>query len=137
MGMIAFEPVGQAELVISAVLADLRSGAHRGVVVGSPTGAGKSTLVVRAAAALAATGEPLMVGAQTSEQVDDLVDRLAAALAEAMPGARVGRLSRAGYETPARIAALTNVDVDSDLVALGRPQVTISTAAKWAHVKDR
>jgi hypothetical protein len=135
--MTAFEPADQAEQVIRAVLADLRSGAHRGVVVDSPPGAGKSTLVVRAAVELAATtGEPLMVVAQTNEQVDDLVERLAAPLASAVPGARIGRLSRAGYEAPARIAELSNVDVDSDLAALGRPAVTISTAAKWSHVKD-
>ena len=52
---------------------------HRGVVVDSPPGAGKSALVVRAAADLAAAGEPVMVVAQTNEQVDDLVDRLATA----------------------------------------------------------
>ena len=34
----------------AAVLADLRPGADQGVVVDSPPGAGKSTLVVRAAA---------------------------------------------------------------------------------------
>ncbi|MEU8001149.1 AAA family ATPase [Catellatospora sp. NPDC049111] len=135
--MNAFDPSGQAEQVIQAVLADLRSGARRGVVVDSPPGAGKSTLVVRAAAELATTGEPLMIVAQTNEQVDDLVERLAVPLAQALPGARVARLSRAGYEAPARIAGLSNVDVDSDLAALGTPAVTISTAAKWAHVKDR
>ncbi|MFC7247605.1 AAA domain-containing protein [Catellatospora aurea] len=131
-----FNPAAQAEQVITAVLADLRSGAHRGVVVDSPPGAGKSTLVVRAAAELATTGDPLMIVAQTNEQVDDLVERLAGPLHAAVPGARVGRLSRKGYEAPARIAGLANVDVDSDLAALGRPAVTIATAAKWAHVKD-
>ena len=74
-----------AELAASAVadvmadLADLGSRGQRGVVVDSPPGAGKSALVVRAAAELAAAGEQVMVVAQTNNQVDDLVDRLAAA----------------------------------------------------------
>ena len=60
----------------SAILADLAK-AERGVVVDSPPGAGKSTLVVAAAASLAERGERVMVVGQTNEQVDDLIDRLA------------------------------------------------------------
>ena len=86
-------PAVEAERVVAAVLADLRSGDHRGVVVDSPPGAGKSTLVVRAAVELAAAGEPLMIVAQTNEQVDDLIDRLAAKA----PELRIGRLSAADY----------------------------------------
>ena len=71
-----------------AILADTLEGRHRGVVVDSPPGAGKSTLVVRAARELAAAGHPLMVVAQTNAQVDDLVDRLATA----DPELPVGRL---------------------------------------------
>ena len=44
------DPAAEAERVIAEILADFRSGRHRGVVVDSPPGAGKSTLVVRAAA---------------------------------------------------------------------------------------
>src|SRR5436305_3471641 len=68
-----------ARSVLEQVTADLLSGAHRGVIVDSPPGAGKSTLVVELAKRLADTGEPVMVVAQTNEQVDDLVDRLATA----------------------------------------------------------
>src|SRR5690606_30741507 len=71
------DPAEEAAAVVEAVLADLPR--HRGVVVDSPPGAGKSTLVVRAAGHIAATGEPLMIVAQTNEQVDDLVDRLVVA----------------------------------------------------------
>lgn len=80
--------------VTREILADLRSERHLGVVVDSPPGAGKSTLVVRAAMELAAAGAPLMVVAQTNEQVDDLVVRLSSAFAQALPGALIGRLSR-------------------------------------------
>jgi KaiC/GvpD/RAD55 family RecA-like ATPase len=72
-------------------------------VVDSPPGAGKSTLVVRAAAEIAATGEPVMIVAQTNEQVDDLVVRLAARFGADLPDAVIGRLSRAGFGAPQRI----------------------------------
>lgn len=58
------------------------------MVVDSPPGAGKSTLVVRAARDLAAAGRRLMVVAQTNAQVDDLVLRLHAK----DPELKVGRL---------------------------------------------
>lgn len=132
-----FDPAAAAAAVTDAILADLRSGTHRGVVVDSPPGAGKSTLVVRAAAELAAAGQPLMIVAQTNEQVDDLVENLARRLADEQPAVRIGRLSRAGYLPPARIAGLANVIVGSGLGDLDDPLVTISTAAKWAHVNDR
>jgi hypothetical protein len=130
-------PSEAAALVTKQILADLRSGAHRGVVVDSPPGAGKSTLVVRAAAELVGSGAPLMIVAQTNEQVDDLVAALALRLGTERPAARIGRLSRAGYTPPARIDGLPNVVVGSALGDLGDPDVTVSTAAKWAHVKDR
>lgn len=76
------------------ILHDTLHGTHRGVVVDSPPGAGKSTLVVRAARELVAAGETLMVVAQTNAQVDDLVDRLATA----EPGLPIGRLH--GSDSP-------------------------------------
>ena len=71
-------PAAEAARVVDAVLRDLRVGSHRGVVVDSPPGAGKSTLVVGAATELARSHERVMIVGQTNEQVDDLVDRLAA-----------------------------------------------------------
>ena len=53
-----------AVAAVAGVLADLSgldSRGQRGVVVDSPPGAGKSALVVRAAAELARVGEPVMV----------------------------------------------------------------------------
>src|SRR4051812_18197579 len=96
---LAVPPGVEADRVISAVLADLRSGTHRGVVVDSPPGAGKSTLVVRTAVELAAAGEPLIIIAQTNEQVDDLIDRLA----RKAPELRIGRLSAADYRPSDRV----------------------------------
>ncbi|WP_371859881.1 AAA domain-containing protein, partial [Nocardia uniformis] len=85
---IDFDPAGQAAAVTNAILADLTSTAHRAVVVDSPPGAGKSTLVVRAAGDLAAGGERPMIVAQTNNQVDDLITRLG----QAHPDIAIGRL---------------------------------------------
>jgi hypothetical protein len=140
--------------VVEAVTADLLGGAHRGVVVNSPPGAGKSTLVVELAARLAATGDPVMIVAQTNEQVDDLVDRLALAhgprsledhadehrnASTAGSGSwsgslAIGRLAGADYAPPPRVARHlgAGVTVAGKVAGLGAAQVTVSTAAKWA-----
>ncbi|PTA44543.1 AAA family ATPase [Micromonospora sp. RP3T] len=118
--------------VIESVLRDVREGAHRGVVVDSPPGAGKSTLVVRAAAELATIGDPLMIVAQTNEQVDDLIDRLG----RKAPELRVGRLSAADYRPTDRVTGHPAVRVAAKVADLGGPAVTIGTAAKWATVPE-
>ncbi|XTZ18479.1 AAA domain-containing protein [Micromonospora echinospora] len=125
-------PAVEAERVITAVLADLRSGDHRGVVVDSPPGAGKSTLVVRAAVELAEAGEPMIIIAQTNEQVDDLIDRLA----RKAPELRIGRLSAADYRPTERVRGHETVRVAAKVADLGGPAVIIGTAAKWATVAD-
>jgi hypothetical protein len=119
--------------ILPVVLADLTSGPHRGVVVDSPPGAGKSTLVVRAAVSLASSGHlPLMIVAQTNEQVDDLVARLAAA---APAGLTIGRLSSHGYVPSLRVTQ-AGVAVASRVTDLGGALVVIGTAAKWATLTD-
>src|SRR4051794_6865834 len=125
-------PAAQATRVVDAVLRDLRIGDHRGVVVDSPPGAGKSTLVVRAAGELAASGEPLMIVAQTNEQVDDLIERLGTR----SPQIGVGRLSAGDYEPAERVRAHPSCRVGAKVADLGSPPVTIATAAKWATVTD-
>jgi superfamily II DNA or RNA helicase len=94
-----------------AALADFTTSSHQGVVVDSPPGAGKSTLMVRAATQIAAGDEPVMVIAQTNEQVDDLVNRMA----HEAPSVPIGRLSAHGYVPTARVAR-PNVSV-ADLVS--------------------
>ncbi|WP_230395565.1 AAA family ATPase [Plantactinospora alkalitolerans] len=113
-------------------MADLHSGEHRGVVVDSPPGAGKSTLVVRAAGELAEAGEPLIVIAQTNEQVDDLVGRLA----QAQPELPIGRLSANEYTATERIKNYSTVRVAAKVADLGGSSVIIGTAAKWALVPE-
>lgn len=124
------DPSAEAERAVLAVLDDLRGTGSRGVVVDSPPGAGKSTLVVRAAGALAAQGAPVMLVAQTNEQVDDLVDRLATA----DPGLAVGRLAPDDYRPPPRVAAHKSVQIAAKVVDLASASVIASTAAKWSFV---
>jgi AAA domain len=128
----AVSPSTEAARVVDAVLRDLRTGDHRGVVVDSPPGAGKSTLVVRAAGELAAAGEPLMIVAQTNEQVDDLIERLGVR----SPQITVGRLSAVDYEPSQRVRDHPACRVGAKVADLRTPAVTIGTAAKWATVTD-
>lgn len=129
-------PGEQADEAVDTVLADLDALARRpvrGVVVDSPPGAGKSTLVVRAAAHLAQT-EPVMVVAQTNEQVDDLVDRLATR----HPDLAIGRLLRSGATLAEPLHQHANV---TGAERVGEfhftPRIAIATAAKWAFVPNK
>jgi hypothetical protein len=125
-------PAAAAATVIEAVLKDLATSGHRGVVVDSPPGAGKSTLVVRAAGVLAAAGDPLIIVAQTNEQVDDLIARLGVA----SPALSVGRLSAVDYLPSSRVREHPRCRVAAKVGDLGDPSVTIGTAAKWATVTE-
>ncbi|MFI2613414.1 AAA family ATPase [Streptomyces sp. NPDC018584] len=128
----AFDPGAEAARATDAILHDTLHGTHRGVVVDSPPGAGKSTLVVRAARELAAAGRPLMVIAQTNAQVDDLVLRLA----EKDPELPVGRLHSSDPDPYDKaLDDLPNVRKSTKAGDLAGLDVVISTAAKWAHVK--
>jgi hypothetical protein len=119
-----------AEQSTARIVADLGR-SRRGVVVDSPPGAGKSTLVVRVAAGLAGADETVMVVAQTNEQVDDLADRLAAS----RPGLAIGRLAAGEYTPPERVARHQNVMISARLQDLAGARVVLSTAHKWATVR--
>ncbi|MFG3494327.1 AAA domain-containing protein [Streptomyces sp. NPDC047928] len=127
-----FDPAAEAARATDAILTSTLHGDARGVVVDSPPGAGKSTLVVRAALELASAGRRLMVVAQTNAQVDDLVLRLA----EKRPDLPVGRLhSNDSDPYDKALDDLDNVRKSSKAADLAGLDVVISTAAKWAHVK--
>jgi hypothetical protein len=123
----AAELAGQATEQIFADLAVI----DRGVVVDSPPGAGKSTLVVTAAARLADAGERVIVIAQTNEQVDDLTERLATS----RPDLRFGRICAADYTPPPRLAQRVNVTLATTAADLADCLVITGTAHKWAMVK--
>ncbi|GGW92081.1 AAA domain-containing protein [Streptomyces noursei] len=126
------DPAAAASEATEAILHDTLHSPRRGVVVDSPPGAGKSTLVVRAARELAAAGRRLMIVAQTNAQVDDLVLRLAAK----DPELPVGRLhsSEPGAFDPA-LADLPAVRTSAKIADLTALDVVVSTAAKWAYTK--
>lgn len=123
-------PAEQAAATTEAILRDL-AGPHRGVVVNSPPGAGKSTLVVRAVRELAARQQPVIVVAQTNAQVDDLVLRIA----EDQPELPVGRLHSKEHPPDAALAAWPNVTAAADPKALRDLPVLVATGAKWAYVQ--
>ena len=120
-----------ARAVTDAILADLAT-AERGVVVDSPPGAGKSTLVVAAAASLAERGERVMVVGQTNEQVDDLIDRMASEHGVL----RIGRLSAQDYTPAERVTRHQNVTARSAVADLVDHPLVIATAAKWSMLTD-
>ncbi|MFG2432577.1 AAA domain-containing protein [Streptomyces sp. NPDC048590] len=125
-------PGAAANAATAAVLSDLADTRHRAVVVDSPPGAGKSTLVVRAAQELTAGGERPIVVAQTNNQVDDLIKRLA----RDHPDIPLGRLSAGDYSPPPALATLTNTTIGRTLADLTGCQIIVGTAAKWATVRD-
>jgi hypothetical protein len=127
-----FGPAAAAARATEAILADTLRGTARGVVVDSPPGAGKSTLVVRAARELAAAGEPLMIVAQTNAQVDDLADRLATA----DPELPVGRLHGSDSPPDPALRRHPSIAASTSVAELRDRPVVIATAAKWAYVKD-
>ncbi|MFE5794925.1 AAA domain-containing protein [Streptomyces sp. NPDC056503] len=127
------DPAAAAAKATAEILESTLAATAPGVVVDSPPGAGKSTLVVRAALELAAVGRPLMVVAQTNAQVDDLVLRLA----EKEPELEVGRLHSSDSDPYDKaLDALEHVRKSAKAGDLAGLPVVISTAAKWAHVKN-
>jgi hypothetical protein len=128
------DPVTQARRATDEILAAMES-APRGVVVDSPPGAGKSTLVVRAAAELVGRGHRVMVIAQTNEQVDDLTDALATRLADS--DGRIGRLTSGTWVISERVSRhVRTVTSARTLGELVECHVVLSTAHKWGGVKS-
>ncbi|WP_406097622.1 AAA family ATPase [Kitasatospora purpeofusca] len=123
-------PGVRADRAVAGILADLDKPTGRGVVVDSPPGAGKSTLVKRATGHLTGAGHQVMIVAQTNEQVDDLVDNIA----REYPDLRVGRLHKAGFVLPPRVARHANVSGNDRIDLLRDLPVVVSTASKWAYV---
>lgn len=126
------DPAAAAARATERILHDTLHGTARGVVVDSPPGAGKSTLVVRAAQELVAAGESIMVVAQTNAQVDDLADRLATA----DPGLPVGRLHGSDSLPDPVLDRHPSIMKSAKAGDLVQQKVVIATAAKWAFVKD-
>jgi hypothetical protein len=124
-------PAAEAERVSAAVLSGMSTPGQRGIIVDSPPGAGKSTLVVRTATSLASTGERCIIVAQTNNQVDDLTARLA----KIDPQLPLGRLTGTDYNVPPAVRALPGVKISDKTDRLRAAAVIIATAAKWKTVR--
>ncbi|MFS8499573.1 MAG: AAA family ATPase, partial [Micromonosporaceae bacterium] len=111
---------------------DLVCDGVRTLVVDSPPGAGKSTLVRQVARRLVAVGEQVPVVAQTNDQADDLAYRLAGEVPE---GVTVGRLYGGTWSPRSRLPA--NLVASSRVDDLEACAVLVATAAKWAFVAGR
>ncbi|MCF0082206.1 AAA family ATPase [Streptomyces lomondensis] len=120
-----------ADRAVAGILSSLDTATGRGVVVDSPPGAGKSTLVKRATGHLTAAGHQLMIVAQTNEQVDDLVDNIA----REYPDLALGRLHASTFTLPERVRRHANVTGSKDISDLRDLPVVVSTAKKWSYVK--
>ncbi|WP_413252460.1 AAA family ATPase [Streptomyces niveus] len=125
-------PARRADAAVAAILSDLDTTTGRGLVVDSPPGAGKSTLVVKATGHLTAAGRQVMIVAQTNEQVDDLADRLATT----HPDLPIGRLRSTAHVIPPRVERHATVRADTDIDSLRDLPVVVSTAKKWSYVKN-
>lgn len=129
------DPASLAGATVQRVVEDMDSAARRGIVVDSPPGAGKTTLVVAAARRLLDAGEQPMIVAQTNAQVDDLALRLAAQ----DPPPRLGRLSATDYAPPQPIQDLAErgrVAIGRSVADLRGTDIVLGTAAKWGGARE-
>ena len=101
------------------------------VLVDSPPGAGKSTLV-REISRRHARRNQVPVVVQTNDQADDMVRGLIRESAQHAPGLRIGRLHGSKYVPPADIGAAAIVTSSNKIVNLRHCDIVIAPAAKWA-----
>ncbi|MFG1872268.1 AAA family ATPase [Micromonospora arborensis] len=97
------------------------------VIVNSPPGAGKSTLVRETARRMAASHGQIPIITQTNEQADDLTRDLLEDLRDSP--IRAGRLHAAKYPPPAGVTASTDID------ELNECDIVVAPAAKWGFVR--
>jgi energy-coupling factor transporter ATP-binding protein EcfA2 len=99
----------------------------RVVIVNSPPGAGKSTLVRATARQMSNRRGQIPIITQTNEQADDLTRDLFGDLRDSP--LRVGRLHAADYTPPAGAEASTDID------ELNECDIVVAPAAKWGFVR--
>ena len=124
-------PHSQPDTAQRAIVEQLPTLTHPGQVVNAPPGAGKTTLVIDAAQALAQGGDPCIVITQTNTQADDLVRRLAHSH---VPTARL--IAEERTVSP-EVQALPGVRVGHRVEDLKTARVLVGTAMKWATIRDR
>lgn len=122
----------QSRLALERTWAAIEGGA-RTVLVDSPPGAGKSTLV-REISRRSALRAQVPVVVQTNDQADDMVRGFLLDRASGAPALSIGRLHSANYVPPPDIATVAGVTFSKSIDDLGDCQVVVAPAAKWAIV---
>lgn len=121
---------------VDDVLAHMDGSGWRLILVDSPPGAGKSTLVATIADMRTNKyGDQVPVITQTNDQADDLVRSLATRLVGT--DRIVGRLHARNYTPPADLQTLQGVRFDHDVNVLSDCAVLIAPIRKWAYVDRR
>ncbi|MEF9908554.1 AAA family ATPase [Streptomyces sp. P9-A2] len=127
-------PPQQTAQTARTVLEQLPTLTHRALVVDSPPGAGKSTLVAQAADALTRPGAPCIVIAQTNTQVDHLVRRFT----RHHPHLRTARLTATDHTLPHDLQTHPSIRIATRIEPLETTaDVIVGTAMKWATVTGR
>lgn len=128
------EAVEASDAAVDEVLAHMDSRGWRLILVDSPPGAGKSTLVVTIADVRTNRyGDQVPVITQTNDQADDLVRSLATRLAGT--DRTVGRLhARTQYTPPPDLQTLPGVRFSNDVNALSDCAVLVAPIKKWAFI---
>jgi hypothetical protein len=131
-GSLVSTPEQRSGAAVASVLADLASTRHRALIVDSPPGAGKSTLVMAAAIAHIEETEKVAIVAQTNNQVDDLIVRLH----QTAPEIPLGRLCAQDYDVSAINAAVPGLELRTRPGEMLKARIILGTAAKWARQTD-
>jgi hypothetical protein len=127
------QAVAASAAAVDEVLAHMDSSGWRLILVDSPPGAGKSTLVVTIAEVRTSKhGDQVPIITQTNDQADDLVRSLATRLAG--PGRTVGRLHARNYSPPEDLQTAPGVSFSNDVSALTDCVVLVAPIKKWAFI---
>jgi len=105
----------------------------RSMLVDSPPGAGKSTLV-REIGRRARRRAQVPIVVQTNDQADDMIRGFISDQRRGAAPVRVGRLHKGNYIPPADLGAQQGLTFSNSIIDLADSDVIVATAAKWATV---